>query len=47
MKLLEESIYTNYLIKFMPKEKRERVDITDKVKQDFISYIKTSKMILH
>lgn len=35
MELLEESIYTNYLIKFIPKEKRERVDIADKVKLEF------------
>lgn len=35
MELLEESIYTNYLIKFIPKEQRERVDISDKVKLEF------------
>nr|WP_230200256.1 DEAD/DEAH box helicase family protein [Bacillus niameyensis] len=33
--LLEESIFTNYLLKFIPKEQREKVDITDKVKLEY------------
>ncbi len=35
MELLEESIYTGYLLKFIPKEKREKVDIEDKVKLEY------------
>lgn len=35
MQLLEESIFTNYLLKFIPKEQREKVDITDKVKLEY------------
>lgn len=35
MDLLEENIYTSYLLKFIPKEKREKVDITDKVKLEY------------
>lgn len=35
MDLLEENIYTSYLLKFIPKEKREKVDIADKVKLEY------------
>lgn len=35
MQLLEESIFTNYLLKFIPKEQREKVDISDKVKLEY------------
>ncbi|WP_040285755.1 type I restriction endonuclease subunit R [Sporosarcina koreensis] len=35
MELLEESIYTGYLLKFIPKEKREKVDIEDKIKLEY------------
>ncbi|MET1171696.1 type I restriction endonuclease subunit R [Paenibacillus amylolyticus] len=35
MELLKESIFTNYLLKFVPKEQREKVDITDKVKLEY------------
>lgn len=35
MELLEESIFTNYLLKFIPKEQREKVDIADKVKLEY------------
>ncbi|WP_156857930.1 type I restriction endonuclease subunit R [Oceanobacillus sp. AG] len=35
MELLEENIYTSYLLKFIPKEKREKVDIADKVKLEY------------
>ena len=35
MQLLEENIYTNYLLKFIPKEQREKVDISDKVKLEY------------
>lgn len=35
MGLLEESIYTNYLIKFIPKEDRERIDLKDKVRLEY------------
>ncbi|WP_066301022.1 type I restriction endonuclease subunit R [Bacillus sp. FJAT-29937] len=35
MQLLEESIFTNYLLKFIPKEQREKVDVADKVKLEY------------
>ncbi|MFU0789737.1 type I restriction endonuclease subunit R [Virgibacillus proomii] len=35
MELLEENIYTGYLLKFIPREKREKVDIADKVKLEY------------
>lgn len=35
MQLLEESIFTNYLLKFIPKETREKVDVADKVKLEY------------
>lgn len=35
MQLLEESIFTNYLLKFIPLNQRERVDISDKVKLEY------------
>ncbi|MEC1906638.1 hypothetical protein ACFU2N_12230 [Bacillus velezensis] len=35
MELLEENIYTSYLLKFIPKEKREKVYITEKVKLEY------------
>lgn len=35
MELLEENIFTNYLLKFIPKEQREKVDIIDKVKLEY------------
>lgn len=35
MDLLEENIFTSYLLKFIPKEKREKVDIQDKVKLEY------------
>lgn len=35
MELLEENIYTSYLLKFIPKVKREKVDIADKVKLEY------------
>lgn len=35
MQLLEESIFTNYLLKFIPKGQREKVDISDKVKLEY------------
>jgi len=35
MQLLEENIYTNYLLKFIPREQREKVDIADKVKLEY------------
>src|SRR5699024_11266124 len=34
-KLLEESIFTGFLLKFIPKEKREKVNIDDKVKLEY------------
>src|SRR5699024_2694058 len=33
--LLEESIFTGFLLKFIPKEMRERVNIDDKVKLEY------------
>src|SRR5690625_3273679 len=33
--LLEESIFTGFLLKFIPKEKREKVSIDDKVKLEY------------
>ena len=33
--LLEESIFTGFLLKFIPKEKREKVNIDDKVKLEY------------
>ena len=33
--LLEESIFTEYLLKFLPKESKEKVNIEDKVKLEF------------
>src|SRR5699024_10007663 len=33
--LLEESIFTGFLLKFLPKEKREKVSIDDKVKLEY------------
>lgn len=33
--LLEESIFTEFLLKFIPKEKREKVNIDDKVKLEY------------
>lgn len=33
--LLEESIFTGFLLKFIPKEKREKVNIEDKVKLEY------------
>ena len=35
MQLLEENIYTNYLLKFIPREQREKVDVADKVKLEY------------
>ncbi|WP_214779901.1 DEAD/DEAH box helicase family protein [Exiguobacterium sp. s22] len=35
MQLLEESIFTNYLLKFIPKEQREKVEVADKVKLEY------------
>lgn len=35
MQLLEESIFTNYLLKFIPKEQREKIDVADKVKLEY------------
>lgn len=35
MELLEENIYTNYLLKFIPREQREKVDVADKVKLEY------------
>lgn len=35
MELLEERIFTGYLLKFIPKEKRENIDISDKVKLEY------------
>lgn len=35
LELLEEHIFTNYLLKFIPKEQREKVDIVDKVKLEY------------
>ncbi|WP_245671946.1 type I restriction endonuclease subunit R [Caryophanon latum] len=35
MELLEESIFTNYLLKFIPKETREKVDVSDKIKLEY------------
>ncbi|MCU5712629.1 DEAD/DEAH box helicase family protein [Bacillus cereus] len=35
MQLLEENIFTNYLLKFIPKEQREKIDIVDKVKLEY------------
>lgn len=35
MQLLEESIFTNYLLKFIPKEQRKKVDVADKVKLEY------------
>ncbi|WP_265460193.1 type I restriction endonuclease subunit R [Enterococcus sp. HY326] len=33
--LLEERIFTGYLLKFLPKEQRENIDISDKVKLEY------------
>src|SRR5699024_8692794 len=33
--LLEESIFTGFLLKFIPKEKREKVNVDDKVKLEY------------
>lgn len=35
MELLEENIFTNYLLKFIPKETREKIDVSDKVKLEY------------
>ncbi len=35
MELLEERIFTGYLLKFLPKETRENIDISDKVKLEY------------
>jgi type I restriction enzyme R subunit len=35
MELLEESIFTKYLLGFLPTEKREHVDIDDKIRLDY------------
>lgn len=35
LELLAESIYTGYLLKFIPNEKREKVDIEDKIKLEY------------
>lgn len=35
MQLLEENIYTNYLLKFIPREQKEKVDVADKVKLEY------------
>lgn len=35
MELLEESIFTNYLLKFIPNEQREKVDIKDKISMEY------------
>lgn len=35
MQLLEENIFTNYLLKFIPREQREKVDVADKVKLEY------------
>lgn len=35
VQLLEESIFTNYLLKFIPLNQRERVDISDKLKLEY------------
>jgi len=35
LELLEESIYTSYLLKFIPSKKRDSVDLTDKIRLEF------------
>ncbi|MEK4151889.1 type I restriction endonuclease subunit R [Carnobacterium sp. FSL E2-0243] len=35
MELLEESIFTNYLLKFIPREQQEKIDIKDKISMEY------------